>query len=384
VLLIKNTLVFTSPHNQFYFKKVQAPSVEALATNAALAQVLAYSHILQRCNLPYWQQQFIEVYEHDKLIALYYTQMLGFNSTFYKTEPGKNLFKRIFNKYLNSRKYNLVLAGSFFKDNIWGIYSVGSELSQTQIAQSFLELLHFLRNDVSIAIAGLQLNAPLNNSISKAQNLLHLPDNVGMELLLQGNWKTIDDYKNSLSKKYRSRTQKLLQQLETFEQIALDEAALAKNEQHMFALYWNIAQRQPVRLGILSHSYFTVMKQQLQERFIVIGFYKERQLVGFVSYIIENAETVTVHYIGLDAANYKELYHCILLHAVIFGIKENKQTLILGRTGIEAKAMLGAVPVTQFSYYNTTGCATKYITQYFLQKYKQKTRKHLVERHPFK
>jgi hypothetical protein len=370
--------------NIFVFKKVDRPAEVVMATHKDIEKLYEYSQIMHDSALPSWQQQFVEVYEQNKLVALYYVQTLVFSPQFYKSSNATNVFQKIFDGFIAKRKYTMLLAGSFFKDDVWGVYPIDYNFSTTQIAKSFQELLGFLNNNYTIPLASLQIKTPLNNSLSAAHGFTLLPDNIGMELQLPQYYMSIYDYKNSLSKKYKTRVQKLLKQLETYNVVELDEDAIEEAKEHLFVLYWNIAQRQPIRLGMLSPLYFTTMKRYLKTRFIVFGFYKEKQLIGFVSYIVENEQTLTVHYIGLDDLYYRELYHCILLHAVQFGIAQHKQTLVLGRTGIEAKSMLGALPKAQYNYYTTQGCLAKYIAQYFLQKHLQKLRKHIVERHPFK
>ncbi len=368
----------------FGFKIIESPTSALCNTNVAIQKLYEYSKIMQDSTLPDWHQQFVEVYQQHKLVALYYIQTVTFSPQFYKAANKVSVFQKMFDGYINRRKYKVLLAGSFFKDDIWGVYPIDDSFSAAQIAKSFTALLHFLNIDNGIPLAGLQVNTPIPNSLSEAFGLEILADNIGMELQLPNSCKTIDDYKNSLSKKYRSRVQKLLKQLDSFEVVELQETVIQEVKEQLFALYWNIAQRQPIRLGMLSPSYFTAMKQHLKERFIVFGFYREKQLIGFVSYIIEDEQRLTVHYIGLDDLYYRDVYHCILIHAVQFGITQQKQTLILGRTGIEAKTMLGALPKNQYNYYATKGCVAKYIVQYFLQKHQQKLRKHVVERHPFK
>jgi hypothetical protein len=78
-------------------------------------------------------------------------------------------------------------------------------------------------------------------------------------------------------------------------------------------------------------------------------------LIGFYTLLL-NGQTLETYFLGYDAAHQKErmLYLNMLYRMTAFGIENQFQRIIFGRTALEIKSSIGAEPVAMFGFMQHT------------------------------
>ncbi len=178
-----------------------------------------------------------------------------------------------------------------------------------------------------------------------APEFLLLRADVSMELAIRPEWDNFTVYEKALKHKYAQRVRNVRKAAAGLAIRELDAAEVAARQHELHALYRQVTDRQPVRLGFLSPALLPLLKAAQPDALKVWGFFEGETLVAFASAWLKEA-ALDMFYIGFDYASNQrlQLYFNILFFAVEQAIAARKKTLILGRTALEAKARLGCTP----------------------------------------
>jgi hypothetical protein len=195
--------------------------------------------------------------------------------------------------------------------------------------------------------------------------------------------KTLNDYLQLFSKKYRNRAKAILKNRENFKIKILSEEEIEKNKKQLFLLYENIYSRAKFKLLQLPSDYFSEVKKIFKERFCIKGFYVNDELVAFSSGFLMPDNSIEAHYIGL---NYKsneelELYQNILYDFVETAITNGNSEVNLGRTAAEIKTTIGAKANELICYIQPQNTVSRLIVKPFIEFLKPKD---WIPRNPFK
>lgn len=156
-------------------------------------------------------------------------------------------------------------------------------------------------------------------------------------------WTSFEDYLNAMSKKYRNRAKSIIKKGAELERVYFSDKDIEDNEAKLLELYNNVHLKAKFRMASLSVPYFAELKRTLGDTFSFVGYYHNKDLVGFrTSFFLKNA--VEAHFIGLDYEVNKELelYQNILYDYMKESIRAGSSKLYLGRTASEIKSTLGA------------------------------------------
>jgi superoxide dismutase len=208
---------------------------------------------------------------------------------------------------------------------------------------------------------------------------------VTMEITRRQHWNTFDDYLNDLTKKYFKRAKKIMQAFDGVVVKELSAAEILENAAEIERLYWNVVNKQKVRLGTINAAYLYELKEDLKQNFELHVLYCNHVMIGFYTYIFYNTEMET-HYIGLDYSynNIHKTYFNILFLSVQKMIERKYEKVELGRTSKEAKANLGAYPKQIFNYIKVKNPLAKITLQYFLKRFNRSENQKQLERSPLK
>lgn len=178
-----------------------------------------------------------------------------------------------------------------------------------------------------------------------APEYLLMRNDVSMKMDIPTAWTSFDDYEKALKHKYAQRARKVRGQVSGLEIRQLSAAEAEQQKDGLYALYRQVTERQPVRLGYLSPDLLPMLMQSHPSALKVWGFFENGSLVAFASAWVKD-ESLDMFYIGFDYARNTELqlYFNILFFALEQAISLRKSQLILGRTALEAKARLGCRP----------------------------------------
>ena len=207
-----------------------------------------------------------------------------------------------------------------------------------------------------------------------------------MELSIDQEWTSFEDYVESLSKKYRQRALKIIKSGENLQRRKLSQKDLVELGPRIDFLYNSVVSRQLIKIGNLNQTYFQKMEQGMDGDFSVFGYFLENELIAFSSHLAHQNDGLEVHYIGFDFELNEEyfLYFNILFDGIKAVISQKIKTLKFGRTGYDAKSSAGAVPVFVKHFFKVKRGIPALALKYLLKVFSDKEEAKLKVRNPFK
>ena len=166
-----------------------------------------------------------------------------------------------------------------------------------------------------------------------------------MVLALDPAWRSFDDYLTALNKKYRAAARKVRKQLDAAQvHVVADDRetpCAALN-----ALYQQVVARAESSPVVLPADYFERVRAALGDDARVTTLSRDGALLGFVI-TLRDGDTAIGHFVGIDYAIDLPIYFRLLQAVIEAGIALGCRQIRFGRTALDAKARLGALPVPQ-------------------------------------
>ncbi len=304
--------------------------------------------VLERSKPEDMDFKYVLIHKNEALIGVVYLQHLKITTNHFDgtsiDKPGLGWLK----KCINSQFSDVLICGNLFRIHFPGFYFK----NQNDDELIFGILTDYLNSsNENKRFCGILLK-DCPHIFNETGRFKPYHDDVTMELEIKDDWITFEDYKNSLSKKYKQRCSKIQKAKES---LAVKELSLQEIEDNALLiehLYLNVALKQSMRIGFVNAAYIVEMKQRHGDNFILKGYYINSKIVAFSSYILYQNSTMEIHFIGLDYT-YNEgycLYFNILFDGLEIAITKKMTRLELGRTARIAKASLGAKPVEVHNY----------------------------------
>lgn len=292
--------------------------------------------------------KYLLVHKNNVLVGVLYLQHLKITTNHFDgtmiDKPGLGWLK----KCVNSQFSDILVCGNLFRIHFPGYYfkSPKDDKLVFEILTDYIKSSKDNKRFCGILLK----DSPHLFSVTEKFKPYH--DDVTMEIELKNKWTTLEEYKNSLSKKYKQRFTKIRKAREILvvKEFSFDD--ILENASKIESLYLNVALKQSLRIGFVNAAYFSEMKRRHGESFIFQGYYFNEQLVAFSTNIFYANNTSEIHFIGLDYT-YNEslcLYFNILFDGLELAIAANSNRLELGRTARVAKSSLGALPIEVYNY----------------------------------
>ncbi len=172
-----------------------------------------------------------------------------------------------------------------------------------------------------------------------------------MTLLLRKNWKTYNDYLQDFTSKYRMRANTARKKSKEIEYKELTKDEIIIHQKQLNKLYQNVAERAIFNTFFLNENHFFSLKQHLNENFRLFVSVQNDEIIGFYSLIINNKHIET-YFLGYNVYLQKErqLYLNMLLNMIELSIEMQAEKIVFGRTALEIKSTVGAIPERIFGY----------------------------------
>ena len=166
-----------------------------------------------------------------------------------------------------------------------------------------------------------------------------------MILDLRPEWKSFEDYLESLSSKYRVRVRRAFKMCAGVSKRELDAEDLARYKDKIIEYYHDIADNASFNLFSLSPEYFVSVKRHLGDLYKVYGYFDQDKLIAFYSLMV-NGDEIEAHFLGYEenVNKEKQLYLNMLLDMISLSIEQGVHRIIYGRTAMEIKSSVGAEP----------------------------------------
>lgn len=167
-----------------------------------------------------------------------------------------------------------------------------------------------------------------------------------MDLQIPGSWHTYGDYLESLNTKYRKAARKTREVLSASGAVFESLSDLETVKSRLLHLYRQVEEHAQTRFGTLRCGYLPALSKMAGPgRFRCTVLRRGDEIIGYTA-ILKDGDTAAVHLIGFDyGENARAPIYLGLLHRSIEdGLALNCRTIHFGRTALEPKARLGAVP----------------------------------------
>ncbi len=395
----------TSLHNKLNCTNTTTNNVEVLCYNTVSeVDTDAWLHVAPDNNmalqLPYLtalehtlptglQPHYIIVKQNNKAIFILYAQMYSVETahlnTLYKGSSPSNIinaFKKTAAEtlycMLNCSKLKVLIIGNILQTG--GVTYAGNNDNNSNLTVVINALKQHLQYD-AIIIKDVEngMGKYIKMGTAKATYFYTQPN---MVMHLPSNWHTFNDYLAALDAKYKKRYNNTYNKNNELVIRQLTNVDIATHTDALLALYKNVYDKSTTKVGNIQANYFAIMQNALAPNYIINGYFLKNELVAFASYFTNN-NTIIANYVGFNYSlnkNYK-LYQTILYNYIKIAIENKCTSINYGRTGLEIKSTVGAVPKQLGCYFYTSNKVLKAITLPFLKNIDQEK---LELRHPFK
>lgn len=168
---------------------------------------------------------------------------------------------------------------------------------------------------------------------------------------IRDEWKTEQDYIDSLTKKYRDQYKRARKKAEGIEKRKLHLEDIIRHETVIYDLYHHVAQNAPFNTFFLTRNHFRIFKETLKDKFLFYGYFLDEKLIGFNT-LIKNGDTIDTYFLGYDDTVQREkmLYLNMLYDMIAYSINKGFKEIIFSRTALEIKSSVGAKPIEMFGF----------------------------------
>lgn len=322
---------------------------------------------------------------NNEIIFVSYYQLLKVKPKHFRLK-NKMILQFFLYRSLEIVKPTLLVAGNLFRHDC-AFFHFCEKLEDIEYKKSiFKEALDYMiKYTKATGIFLKDLPDEISENISKDVSCKKMDNDISMYFDIPSHWNSILDYEKILKHKYLQRHKKIVKAFKDVEVRLLDNNEIKKYKKEMYLLYKQVTNNQMVSMGLLNEDYIEKMKEALGDNYLVHGFFIEDELIAFSS-AITHQNMYDMNYIGF---NYQynqtyQLYFNILIHCLQNAIQSGYHKLILGRTALEAKAILGCKPDYKNSYYKLRN---RLVNWFYLRisKYFANTQGDMWKhRHPFK
>jgi len=369
--------------HQLFNKTAELPETWDQVADSCIFLQKSYLRILEESSPSNLQCTFVGVFEGDKLIATALFQEIdlallnsfGERDHFFLTFVRNFLFRRFASKLLLVG--NNLLSGQ-------NAYTCLPEANEKKVLEKLKEVCLLWPKKPHLTIFKdftLAQSKPFQTPAFSSDYIFSSQPNMVFEI--NPMWEKEDDYVADLTKKYRDqfkRCRKKGNDIRT-EELSLEQ--ILQQEETLYSLYFHVAKNAPFNTFMLPETHFSTFKKQLGSDFILKGYYAENQLVGFTT-VIRHGNELETYFLGYDDSIQREkmLYLNMLYDIINYGISQEFERIILGRTALEIKSSIGAIPITLNGFMRHDFPLVHQNLHWIFPYLEPKT--NWIQRHPFK
>ena len=333
---------------------------------------LSYDYLLSmEQSIPGTEFRYV-VCHKDKMPVLFaYFQLYTLTSKNFNLKNNKTFIKSIVRFFLDLKKVKAVISGNALRNETPCYCYDSSVLNDTEATELIASAAEKIASDErATAVVLRDIPVSAHNDKWLAGKGYHAPfTDSAMTLAIDPEWGTLAGYVSALTRKYKTRANKILALRDKLTIEQLGQETVAASQRQMNRLYKNVVDHQSFALTSLSEEHFTKLKSLYKNDFEVFGFYLGRKLLAFYTAFV-TPEAYEIYYAGFDYEHNDEyqLYFNILFSGLERAILLNKKELKLGRTSFDSKASMGAKPEEIKYFFKTTNvpaAAINWFVNYF-------------------
>ncbi|TSA51454.1 MAG: hypothetical protein D4R43_00710 [Sphingobacteriales bacterium] len=323
--------------------------------------------------------------EKGENIGAAYFQLLSFDHRHYKNFFTRNSVLNWMERKIIDNRFSILVCGSLFSIEGSG-YCFKSDLT-IDLAQQLNSGIKFLAKKIRASSLLIKDILDYDVEVLSSLGLNKYDGDKTMQLFIPENWNSIADYEHSLKHKYAQRFRSIRKKLTGISISEFNELEIKLHQQKLFSLFENIVEKQTIRLGKVHSNYFSELKKVYGDAVKIFGFFKKQELIAFVIHRLhEETKEYEIHFVGFDELENQKhsLYFNILFHGIEQAIFNKCTCLEMGRTAIEAKSNLGAIPRKINGYFYFYNPIARRLFNILQKAFLKNTESKFIERHPFK
>lgn len=346
--------------------------------------------VTELANTPDIKNYYVEGYcPNNTLVFQAYAQQLQVHSGQFHLVG--NRFKKWFIRTsIDIVKPKLLVAGNLFRHDTQMLVFHKRALSRLDRSKILDNAIEFMMNHTkSQGVFIKDIPKPIAKYFLTKKDYQRMDSDIAMHLDIPASWKTFDDYQNELKRKYKNRAKKTRKDFEGVRTRALTLEEIIRYKKRMHELYKLVTSNQVVSMGELSEDYIEELKKSMGEKYQVTGFFVDdkgqEKMIAYSSAIIHDG-VHDMNYIGFDySCNQKySLYFNMLFNCVECAIGNQCHKLLLGRTALEAKAIVGCEPDYLYSFYKLKSRFINKIVKVIAARFENTLGEGWENRHPFR
>jgi len=278
-----------------------------------------------------------------------YFPIYFYNFSLEKSLKEKNLFKKILGKLINAK---ILLMGQVFSTG--SNYPFYEHLGDRQ----FQKNLHkFLQKVASVHNAKAILWKDFFTSCSALDHHGYFPFKYQPAMIMKMNamWKTMQDYEQSLTSKYRIRLFRARNKMKEINWRTLNKEEILIAQFDLYQMYKGVLSEATFNMSIFPESFFLGMKEAFKDKYNITAGYLNGKMICFYS-TLTNGNILEANLAGFEEdTNLKmQLYLNMLFLMVEDAIRLNVDTLNFYRTAMEIKSSVGAKGIDTIVYIKPT------------------------------
>ena len=326
---------------------------------------------------------------HNTIVFQAYAQQLQVHSGQFHLVG--NRFKKWFIRTsIDIVRPKLLVAGNLFRHDVQMLIfhkRALSRLDRSKILDNAIDFMMDYTKSQGVFIK--DIPKPIAKYFLTKKEYQRMDSDIAMHLDIPEHWKTFEDYQNDLKRKYKNRAKKTRRDFEGVKTRSLSIEEIIRYKKRMHQLYKFVTSNQVVSMGELSEDYIEELKKSMGEKYQVTGFFIEEngqeKMIAFSSAIIHD-NVHDMNYIGFDYSyNQKySLYFNMLFNCVECAIGNRCHKLLLGRTALEAKAIVGCEPDYLYTFYKLKSRFINTIVKMIASRFENTLGEGWENRHPFK
>lgn len=298
-----------------------------------------------------------------KVLGFYYFQLLPFRLSaldeMIKDKPYRRLLqtvKSLLDAYLfrssSPRKSALLVCGNMCVSGDHGFFGFNRPALAEVLPGLIQELLRSIGSThrvIAQVVKDLpESDDPLGATL-KSRRFFKLDMDPVMKLRFPQGVSDMEGYRSALSSKYRVRMNQTRKRIEDCEWRDLSLNEIKRYRDTMQNLYSAVQDKAPLKIVHVDMDYLIALKKNLGDGIRCSGLFSGDRMLAFTTGIL-NGEEYEAHHIGLDYEEnrVRSLYLNILFRYIEMAFEAGAKSVCFGRTALEMKTTVGAVPV----YYN--------------------------------
>jgi hypothetical protein len=371
-------------HLKVYTSHSQVPQAWHTCTGQHSQMHLAELAIVEQSNIKHIKPLYIMAYNNNELVACVYGQVLHMRPNYISQQLMSNIVCLFSNILLRVSTVNVLVIGHLLRHD--GTFICTTPAYDAQASAIIFDIASQLQQQYKhTAFFIKDLLPALAPAFTQDARYMQFTNDYSMQLQLPQHWQSFAHYKQALKHKYTQRCTKMQKSFTTVIKRELQASDIQKLSGDIHKLYLQVTAKQSITLGQLSEQYVLHTKQVLGDRYKVYGYFVNEKLIAFASATVHQ-QVYDMNYIGFDYSVNQQynLYFNLLFDCISHAIQHKCHTLILGRTALEAKAIIGCTAVPAYGFYTINNSIVNAIAKRFVARTATEQGEAWRNRHPFK